>query len=139
MGKIYYGSDTYRMGFGGGDKQMASMQDEAELSYSGKLQEMRGWATTSTATTLPMFQGEISNIQFSGDLVSRNKEKQLKKEEKMLGKVKSYIDEHKNIIFTLGLVILVDHFLFKGALRERIKTSIEGVLTKVENKFHKEA
>ncbi len=62
-----------------------------------------------------------------------------KEEKKMLGKIKEYVDEHKNIIFTLGLIILVDHFLFKGALKERIKTSIEGVLKKVEDKFHKEA
>jgi hypothetical protein len=57
----------------------------------------------------------------------------------MLENVKGYIEKHKDIIFTLGLVILVDHFLFKGALRKRIKKTVEGVLSKAENMItHKE-
>jgi hypothetical protein len=57
----------------------------------------------------------------------------------MLDNVKGYVEKHKDMLFTLGLVILVDHFLFKGALRERIKATVEGALKKVENSFHKEA
>jgi hypothetical protein len=57
----------------------------------------------------------------------------------MLENVKGYVEKHKDMLFTLGLVILVDHFLFKGALRERIKGTVEGALKKVENSFHKEA
>lgn len=57
----------------------------------------------------------------------------------MLQNVKGYVEKHKDMLFTLGLVILVDHFLFKGALRERIKSTVEGALKKVENSFHKEA
>jgi hypothetical protein len=56
----------------------------------------------------------------------------------MLENVKGYVEKHKDMLFTLGLVILVDHFLFKGALRERIKGTVEGALKKVEEKFHKE-
>lgn len=62
-----------------------------------------------------------------------------KRRNTMLQNVKGYIEKHKDILFTLGLVILVDHFLFKGALRERIKNTIEGALKKVEDAFHKEA
>jgi hypothetical protein len=63
----------------------------------------------------------------------------IKKENKtMLSNVKAYVEKHKDIIFTLGLIILIDHFMFKGALRNRIQTSIEGVLKKVEDKFQKE-
>jgi hypothetical protein len=56
----------------------------------------------------------------------------------MMENVKGYVEKYKDMIFTLGLVILIDHFMFKGALRERIKTTIEGALKKVEDKFHKE-
>lgn len=66
-------------------------------------------------------------------------EPQPKRRKTMLENVKGYIEKHKDMIFTLGLVILVDHFLFKGALRERIKSTVEGALKKVENSFHKEA
>jgi ribosomal protein L30/L7E len=62
-----------------------------------------------------------------------------KKEEKgMFQNVKDYIGKHRDMLFTLGLIIVVDHFLFSGALRERIKGSIEGMLKKVEDKFHKD-
>ena len=63
----------------------------------------------------------------------------IKKEEKgMFQNVKDYIGKHRDMLFTLGLIVIVDHFLFNGALRERIKGSIEGMLKKVEDKFHKD-
>ena len=55
-----------------------------------------------------------------------------KRRRTMFENVKDYIGKHRDIIFTLGLVIIVDHFLFKGALRERIKGTIEGILSKAE-------
>jgi hypothetical protein len=115
MGNIYYSSDNYRMGLGGG--QMADLNS----IWGGQMQQ----ASSPLGYLNP-------NIPVSPLPPTPEK----RKEKGMFGKVKEYIDEHKNIIFTLGLVILVDHFLFRGALKERIKNSIEGVLTKVEEKFH---
>ena len=56
----------------------------------------------------------------------------------MLENVKGYVEKHKDILFTLGLVILVDHFLFKGALRSKIQGTLEGVLKKAENMIQKQ-
>jgi hypothetical protein len=61
-----------------------------------------------------------------------------KENKKMLDNVKGYIEKHKDILFTLGLIILIDHFMFNGALRTRIQSSIEGVLKTVEDRFHKD-
>lgn len=61
-----------------------------------------------------------------------------KEEKGMFQNVKDYIGKHRDMLFTLGLIVIVDHFLFNGALRERIKGSIEGMLKKVEDKFHKD-
>jgi hypothetical protein len=57
---------------------------------------------------------------------------------KMLGQVKGYIEKHKDTLFTLALIILIDQFLFKGALREKIQSSMGKVLEKVEGTLHKE-
>ena len=84
--------------------------------------------------------GAFTGVSMAGTITNiGNTTKQPKKEEgkTMLGNVKGYIEKHKDVIFTLGLVILVDHFLFRGALRERIKGTIEGVLKKAENLIDK--
>lgn len=45
--------------------------------------------------------------------------------------VKEYFNKHRDAIYTLGVVILLDHFLFGGAFREKIKSTVEGMLEKV--------
>lgn len=132
----------------GGEKMATGMAtSDALCSAVGSLSSCISATTGGYSTTIGAAQYQPAQaIQWStypngplSPLYSTTTDaKPKKKETKMLGKVKEYIEEHKNIIFTLGLVILVDHFLFKGALRERIKTSIEGVLKKVEEQFHKE-
>jgi hypothetical protein len=54
----------------------------------------------------------------------------------MLDSVKNYVEKHKDMLFTIVLVVLIDHFLFGGALRSKIQTTLEGVLKKAEDKFH---
>lgn len=50
----------------------------------------------------------------------------------MFSGFKSYINEHKDVIYTVGLVMLVDHFFFQGAFQDRLKQLIDGLLKKVE-------
>ena len=66
---------------------------------------------------------------------------ELKKEGefKMLNNIKTYFNKHQDTLLTVGFVVLIDHFLFKGALREKIKVSLENLLRGAEDKFHKEA
>jgi len=59
----------------------------------------------------------------------------VKERKSMFKQVTEYVDKHKDVIFTLTFVILIDHFLFKGALKNRIQSAIEGVIKKVEDRI----
>jgi hypothetical protein len=54
---------------------------------------------------------------------------------KMGDMIKKYWVEHQDVLMTVGIVMLVDHFLFGGALREKIKTTLENFLTKADKKI----
>ena len=63
----------------------------------------------------------------------------IKKEDtSMMSHVKEYIGRHKDMIFTLGLILLVDHLFFKGAMRNKIQTTLEGLVHKAGEKLSKE-
>lgn len=49
-----------------------------------------------------------------------------------------YLDKHRDTIFTVALVFLADHYILKGALKERLRRLLEGLLTRAENSLHKE-
>lgn len=57
-----------------------------------------------------------------------------KEGKKMLQSIKEYFEKHKDVVMTLAIIVVADHFLFDGALRERIKAVIDGMLKKVENR-----
>ena len=46
--------------------------------------------------------------------------------------IKSYIEKNQDTFFTIAIVILLDHYLFEGALRSKIKTSVEGMIERFE-------
>lgn len=58
-----------------------------------------------------------------------------KKEAKKMSMVREYINKHRDVIFTLGVALLVDHFILNGALRHRIQRVIEAALAKIEKAF----
>lgn len=65
----------------------------------------------------------------------------LQKQEAKRGIMKSfreYLNQHRDMIFTVALVFICDHYLLGGALKERLKSLLEGILNKAETKFHKE-
>jgi hypothetical protein len=49
----------------------------------------------------------------------------------MVNEVKGYFKEHRDIIMTLLMVILVDHFVFEGVFREKLQNLVEGMINKV--------
>jgi hypothetical protein len=53
----------------------------------------------------------------------------------MFDEVKGYFRKNADTVMTVGLVVLVDHFLFDGALRERIKKMLSNILGKAEEKL----
>lgn len=61
----------------------------------------------------------------------------VKKEEKNMLKeiatdAKEFVKNNRNVIYTIVVVALVDHFVFKGALRDRLKGLLEKMLNKAE-------
>lgn len=49
--------------------------------------------------------------------------------------LREYVQENKNLIFNVGLVVLLDHFVLGGAFRKRIEGLISGVLEKAEKQL----
>jgi hypothetical protein len=52
-------------------------------------------------------------------------------ENNMLESLKSYIEKNQDTFFTIALVVLLDHYLFEGALRSRLKSTVELMLDKL--------
>lgn len=48
--------------------------------------------------------------------------------------LKAFISEHRSMLYTIALILLVDHFFLGGQLTQRIKAIIEKLLGKVEKK-----
>jgi hypothetical protein len=55
-----------------------------------------------------------------------------------LNALKDYFMKHKDSLFTIGIVILIDHFVFDGAFRDKIKATVESMLNKAHKKLEQE-
>lgn len=75
----------------------------------------------------------MSQVNIQGYLNTSCKTK--KEEKSMFQNVKGYFNKHQDMIFTTALVILVDHFVFKGAFREKIKALVDKFLVAAEKKL----
>ncbi len=42
--------------------------------------------------------------------------------------IKAYLDKHKDIFLTIGVILVLDHFVFGGVFREKLKNMINGFL-----------
>lgn len=52
--------------------------------------------------------------------------------------LKEFVREHRGIIFTVVFIALLDKYLFEGALRERLKGIVNGLLGKAERLTNKD-
>lgn len=55
----------------------------------------------------------------------------------MLDTVKDYLKENKSIIMTIAVALIVDHLVFGGAFREKVKALVNGLLDKAQNNLEK--
>lgn len=53
-----------------------------------------------------------------------------KQEGKLMDAFKNYLSKNSGVIFTVMFVVLVDHFVFNGTFREKIKSLVDGFLNK---------
>lgn len=55
-----------------------------------------------------------------------------KGEKSMIKSFKEYVAEHKQIIFTLGFVLLLDHLLLQGALKSKVQDVLNSILDRTK-------
>ncbi len=53
----------------------------------------------------------------------------------MFGSVKKYFDDHRDLLMTMIVLILVDQFVFDGAFKEKIKLLIDRVIGHADAKI----
>lgn len=58
-----------------------------------------------------------------------------KGEDKFMDSFKEYLKEHKSIFFTIGAILVIDHLVLGGALREKVKEILNKLLGKVEKQL----
>lgn len=63
------------------------------------------------------------------------KEEKTTKKGGPLKALKDYMEAHKNIIFTLVLALLADHYVFNGAFRKKIEGIVNGLLDKAQKQI----
>ena len=51
--------------------------------------------------------------------------------------LKGYVRTHKDLIYTVIIVALIDQYVFEGQFRERLRTLVGKVLGKAEEKINK--
>jgi hypothetical protein len=52
------------------------------------------------------------------------------KKMKLFTQVSDYVEKHKDILFTVALVLVLDHFVFEGKFKQKIEDLVSGFLTK---------
>lgn len=56
-------------------------------------------------------------------------------ERSFMDSLKQYFKTHRDTIFTIIILVVVDHYLLGGAFRDRIKSLMENFLNKTEKKL----
>lgn len=56
----------------------------------------------------------------------------------MLKELRQYLSDHRDLIFTVALVAIVDAFFLDGALKSRLKSILSGFIDKAESKLNKD-
>ena len=101
----------------------------------------------STITYVPLKEKKEMQTQqglntlrspFAGTTLDELLPTETKKKESYMNSFKQYLDKHRDMIFTIALVFVADHYILGGALKERLRKLLEGILTKAESNLHKE-
>lgn len=53
----------------------------------------------------------------------------------MFGSIKKYLDDHRDLLLTIVVLVLVDSFVFDGAFKEKIKQLIDRVIGHADSKI----
>ena len=103
------------------------------------------------ATRWERFVGRIESIEGNGFIIANSgglrwtcgpnridgrnfRLLKLTKGEHMIDSMKEYVTKHRDIFFTIGFILILDHFVFGGAFKEKIQDLIHKFLDKQTTK-----
>lgn len=121
--------------------QQSSMQNQ--LIQLGQSQSLGQQQMGSIVKYNPT--GGAGEIYFSGsnnNNIERKPDPTLKKlkETNMVTEVvqdaKKFIKDHKSTIYVVAILLVVDHFMFNGAMKEKLKAIMQNLIGKVEAKLN---
>lgn len=55
----------------------------------------------------------------------------------MFGTVKKYFEEHRDLIMSISVILLLDWLVFDGAFRDKLKVLMDRLINNAEHKFGK--
>lgn len=120
-------------------EQMRQMQAQQAQSFQNQIAwQQQAQKLPESYKPVPYLNGKSSFEKVGGAIIDEGIEKTKKELEKELRKgkkvnmVREYLNKHRDIVFTLVIALLVDHFVLNGALRQRIQKVIEAALNRVE-------
>lgn len=67
----------------------------------------------------------------------RNNFKEVKENKmgEVFSDVKAYVKDNKNVIYTIALVVLLDHFFLEGKLRSKVQDLLDTMLNKAKKQI----
>jgi len=113
-------------------RQQQANDDYQRAYYQQQMQQQMQAQPRSYAEAAQRLGG-LGTGGISGNTLSNKAEK--KKEAKVMNYVRDYFIKHRELLMGLTLVILLDHFIFGGAFREKTQKIVHALLDKTEKKL----
>ena len=101
----------------------------AQQASMGGMQNMQYGAATSCAILPGSLQGSSQGYQNQNQVSQKEKGKL-----SMLKEFKSYVAEHKDLIFSIILLFLADKVFLEGALQSKIASLVHRIMDGMEKK-----
>jgi hypothetical protein len=76
-------------------------------------------------------QADLQNIYASAQAQIASK---TERKTTMLADARKYVSDNRDLIYTVIFVAILDHLLFDGAFREKIKSLVDGFLNRAQAK-----
>lgn len=121
-----------------GDKLKFAVSNETTREYWDKPCEVHGIDSNLNGIYIKytnIFNGGISNEFIPAAKLYRFIK--VSNGGNMFDSVKEYVKENRSILMTIGVALLVDHLVFGGAFREKVKSIIDSMLNTAQKKLDK--
>lgn len=113
------------MGQGSGLENIMGQLGQAGMSYQ-----------TQQLLQMQQYQNSCSSAIYPGQVIKPDFKNANQKPKRSIMKLfKDYLEAHRDAIFTLLLILLADHYVFKGAFSETIKAAFSKLLAQAHKKI----